>query len=379
MGKKIFVLISIGLLLMFQHLNAQTWESAKRLTWTSGGSFNPAIALDSANNIHLVWHDDTPGNNEIYYKKSTDGGTTWTTKRLTWNWTGSHGADLLIDSSDNIYVSWYNYTPGPAEIYYTKSTNGGITWKTKRLTWNIGESVFPHMATDSSDNIHIVWYDNSPGNYEVYYRKSTNGGSTWTTKRLTWNAGDSSSPTIEVDSSDSIHVVWHDETPGNNEIFYKKSTDSGTTWTTKRLTWNPGHSYIPTISIDSSDNIHFVWYDFASSNYEIYHKKSTDGGTSWITKRVTWNPGNSYYPDIGIDLGNNIHVSWFDSTPPGNYEVYYSRSTDAGATWTSKRLTWNSAYSSGPAVTTDSSDNILVVWSDESPGNFELFLKKGIQ
>jgi len=40
---------------------------------------------------------------------------------------------------------------------------------------------------------------------------------------------------------------------------------------------------------------------------------------------------------------------------------------------------WNTDYSSDPAITTDSDDHILVVWSDESSGNFEIYYKKGIQ
>jgi hypothetical protein len=28
----------------------------------------------SGNNVYVVWSDDTPGNNEILYKRSTDGG-----------------------------------------------------------------------------------------------------------------------------------------------------------------------------------------------------------------------------------------------------------------------------------------------------------------
>jgi hypothetical protein len=33
---------------------------------TTGGSFSPAIAVDSSDQIHIAWHDDTSGDNEIY-------------------------------------------------------------------------------------------------------------------------------------------------------------------------------------------------------------------------------------------------------------------------------------------------------------------------
>lgn len=45
------------------------WSAAKRITWTLDDSRYPAVAVDSAGNIHLVWNDLTPGNEEIYYKK----------------------------------------------------------------------------------------------------------------------------------------------------------------------------------------------------------------------------------------------------------------------------------------------------------------------
>ncbi len=58
---------------------------------------------------------------------------------------------------------------GNEEIYYKKSTDGGTTWKQKRLTWNSGESILPVIAVDSSGNFHVVWEDDSPGNDEIFY------------------------------------------------------------------------------------------------------------------------------------------------------------------------------------------------------------------
>jgi len=106
---------------------------------------------------------------------------------------------------------------------------------------------------------------------------------TWSSPfRLTWNSGDSQEPLVAIGTDDSIHVIWHDNSPGNSEIFYKNSTDIGATWTAaKRLTWNSSSSIQPTFAVDSSNDIHVIWADSASGNYELYYKKSTDRGTSW--------------------------------------------------------------------------------------------------
>ena len=81
------------------------------------------------------------------------------------------------------------------------------------------------MDVDSGGAIHLVWSDNTPGNYDIDYKKSADGGTTWSgVQRLTWNSGDSRVPSMAVDSSHIVHLVWMDLTPGNYEIYYKKGT-----------------------------------------------------------------------------------------------------------------------------------------------------------
>jgi hypothetical protein len=384
MKKKFTLIFVIWAFLILQPIGAQTWTSTKRLVWNLGDSENASIAVDSSNHIHVVWLDDTPGNCEVYYKRSTNGGASWSgTKRLTWNSGSSVYPVITVDSSNNIHLVWYDYTPGDSEIFYKRSTNGGVNWSSiKRLTWNAGGSLYPTIAVDSSKNVHVVWHDYTAGNVEIFYKRSTDAGVTWgAIKRLTWNSGESFAPRIAIDSSNNIHVVWFDFTPGNAEIFYKRSTDVGKTWSSvKRLTWTSAESRDSAVAVDPSNNIHVVWYDGTSGNYEIYHKRSTNGGVNWSgTKRLTWKSGGSFSPAIAMDSNNNGHVVWYDFSP-GNYEIYYKKSTDVGVTWSGvKRLTWTSGESRYTAVSLDSSNNIHVVWSDRTSGNWEIFYRKGIQ
>jgi hypothetical protein len=382
MKKQALICFIIGVFLIFPTLSAQTWTQAERLTWTTRDSRYPAIAVDSSDNIHVVWSEKTSNpaiiNPEIFYNKSTDGGMSWTTKRLTWNSGGSWTPAIAIDSSDNIHVVWHDNSTAYTDIFYLKSTDGGATWSSKRLTFNSSDSFSPSIAVDSNNHIHVVWDDFTPGTNDIYYKKSTDGGTTWSTKRLTWTSSNSHEPIIASDKNDNLHVVWTDYTPGNFEVFYKKSTDGGVSWSTKRLTWNMGGSWYPTIAFDSSGNIHLVWHDETPGNYEIYYKKSTTGGASWSTKRLTWSSGDSRETAIAIDPSDNIHVVWQDSTSSNN-EIFYKRSTNSGTTWASKRLTWNPGSSEYSAVATDSNNRIHVVWQDETPGNWEIYYKKGIK
>jgi len=376
------LILSIGLAFLVPCAQAQ-WTPAKRLTWTSGRSSAPAVAADSSNHLHVVWQDDTPGNSEIYYKRSLDGGATWATnKRLTWSAGGSDDPAMVVDSSGGLHVVWHDDSSGNDEIYYKKSTDGGAAWTTsRRLTWNSGGSFIPAIAVDPSNHLHVVWYDNTSGNLEIYCKRSVDGGATWTaSQRITWTSGGSLGPAVAADSSGRIHVVWYDDTPGSADIYYKRSTDGGTTWTTnQRLTRTSGWTASPAIAIGSSGHIQLVWVEDVSGvcEYDIFYKRSTDGGANWTaSQRITWVSGSLGPPDVATYSSGRVHAVWGASTP-GNDEIYYKKSTDGGATWTtSERLTWTSGGSYIPAIAIDSSGHIHVVWHDETPGNPEIYYKK---
>jgi hypothetical protein len=383
MKMKVLLAGLIGVFLVIQILGAQPWDATKRLSKTSGGSWVPVIAADTSGNLHVAWHDYTPGNNEIYYVKSTDIGLTWgAVKRITWNSGASRSPAIAVDSSDNLHVVWSDETPGNREILYKSSTNGGESWgSSKRLTWNSEWSVSPELSVDSSDHIHVVWRDDTPGNSEIYYKKSTNGGVSWgSSKRLTWNSGYSILPAMALGSSNNIHVTWYDESPGIPQIFYRRSTNSGSSWDgTKRITWSSGGSIDPKIAVNTSI-IHLAWAGGTSSDAEIFFRRSTNSGSSWDgTRRLTWNIENSMYPAVAADSSNRIHVVWEDRSNDNNWEIYYKKSTDGGSSWTAKRLTWNSGWSSYVNIIVDSSNDIHVVWNDDTPGNYEIYYKKGNQ
>ena len=372
-----FVFVAIGMSLVAQSARAD-WIADYRLTWTSGSSSVPCIAIGPANMIHVAWYEDTTGNEEIYYKRSTDWGQTWDrAKRLTWTSGTSRNPVMAIDSADNIHLVWQDSTPGNLEVYYKRSTDGGATWgATKRLTWSFF-SQQPSIAACSGGSIHLVWQGHPPGYADIYYKRSSDAGSTWSVaKKLTWS-GMCTEPNIAVGSSDTVRLLWTDSSPGNSEIYYKRSTDGGTAWgAAQRLTWTSGESCYPALATVSSGGIHIVWSDKTPGNREVYYKRSTDGGGTWsAVKRLSWTEDISECPDIAIDSSNTVHIVWGENRL-GNDEIYYRSSPDGGATWGAvTRLTWNSGDSRLPAIAIGSGDAVYIVWQDDTPGNDEIYYK----
>ena len=357
-----------------------SWSALKRLTWTPTESENPALCLDPSQHIHVVWQDKQSGNFEIYHKKSSNMGNSWSaTHRLTYSSGPSETPAIDISSGGVIYVVWSDSSSGNGDIYLKKSTDGGSTWSAlNRLTWNNGDSKNPRIKIDSGGTLHMAWQDKTPGNFEIFYRRSTNGGATWSAlKRLTWTSGNSYHPALDTGGDGRVHVLWDDVSSGTAEIYYKNSSDNGVTWPgAQRLTYNSGDSWACSVMVKSSANIHVFWSDLTPGDAEIYHKRSSSVGSTWLSpQRLTWNSGGSWSADTCEDTIENFHLVWHDFSP-GNAEIYHKTSMDGGATWVgTERLTWNSGVSKKPKMAISNVDCLYVVWQDNSTGNYEIFFK----
>ncbi len=355
------------------------WQPDVRLTNDpaySSTSWNNAWCIAASGQVvHVVWWDGRDGNEEIYYKRSTNEGVSWSADtRLTIN-TANSGSPSVAISGSVVHVVWNDERDGNDEIYYKRSPDGGVSWGADtRLTNNTAISWPPSVAVSGSA-VHVVWYDDRDGNFEIYYKRSTDGGVNWSADtRLSINTAFSGYPSVTVSGS-VVHVVWYDGRDGNDELYYKRSTDGGVSWgADTRLTNNTATSVYPSVTVSGSV-VHVVWQDERDGNYEIYYKRSTDGGVNWSADtRLTNNTADSYIPSVAVS-GSVVHVVWYDGRD-GNYEIYYKRSTDGGVNWSADtRLTNNTDVSQIPSVAV-SGTVVHVVWTDNRDGNAEIYYKR---
>jgi Neuraminidase (sialidase) len=152
----------------------------------------------SGSRIFIVWDDSTPGNKDILMRRSTDGGATWKAfKNLSNNAGLSFHAQVAVSGS-NVYFAWRDGTGGPDEILLRRSTNnGGTLQPIVQISNNAGFSIAPALTT-VGNNVYVIWQDNTPGNYDIFDRRSTDNGATWkAVQNLSNNAGISSFPQMD--------------------------------------------------------------------------------------------------------------------------------------------------------------------------------------
>ena len=335
---------------------------------TSGGSFWPAVAIDDAGNPHVVWHDQSPGNKEIYYVTKPDGGPWSTPVNISNTPQRSFWSTVAIGSGGTVHVLWGDDTPGNGEILYASKPSGG-SWSTPaNISNDLGSSYRPDIAIDDEDTLHVVWHDDTVGNYEIYYASKPTIGLWSDPTNISGSPTDSAQPSTAIDSNGTIHVVW-DEGDG---IYYAKKPSDGFWSTPTELPSSPGSSGGPAIAI-GDDILHVVWRDWTPGNQKIYYtSKTSEGGWSTLVNMSSNSTINTFgSPAIAVDGVGTVHVVWGDDSP-GNGEILHASKPSGGSWSTPVNISNNSGWSERPALPTSMSGAIHVVWEDDTPGNDEI-------
>lgn len=192
-----------------------------------------------------------------------------------------NGMVARVDGNGAAYVTWPTGSANiasapPGGLALSKSTDGGKTWSTAlSLPFSYANAIggpagaYPQLAVTPQGTLHIV-YNRNPtpelaGASEVYHRRSTDGGKTWSDPKPLSDedpnlyAGQYF-PNLSVAPNGRIDVAWWDtrDTPGmrSNDVYYTYSDDDGKTWSKNQR--------ITDQSVDRRLGIWGLNYDIAS-------------------------------------------------------------------------------------------------------------------
>ncbi len=404
--------------------------------WNDDWSGDCAIATGPDNVVHVVWEDFTQGiwgvDVEIMYASYTPrkGWSNATVisdgyQGIYWNDGISSAPDIAVDAAGVIHVVWYDDTSSPLwgvdeEIMYVKYVPG-VGWSNVTVIsdgyggiyWNDDRSMTPAIAVSKTGTVHVVWEDdtNSPTwgvDWEIMYVNYT-ASNGWSNVTVIsdgyggnfWNNGDSNKPTIALEDSGNVHVVWTDGTNSplwgvDEEIMYVKYVP-GTGWSNATVIsdgyngiyWNNDWSTYPDIAVDNKGGVHVVWQDDTGGiwgdDLEImYAKYSPNPGWSNATvisdgyNGTYWNDDDSSNPSIAVDTTGRLHVVWDDYSAGiwgTDSEIMYA-SYDSENGWSNitvisdgyNGIYWNSDNSDTPEIAIDGKNTIHVVWQDYTYG-----------
>ena len=317
-------------------------------TISADGSYLGKIAVDSLGNIYIVWQDFTDylsaGTDfDVFYRKWSSSSETWSTVEVlsTDSTSASEHPYIEIDSFNNIHVVWHDQTNylssgSDADIFYKKLDFNLDSWLTTEVvsTESIGGSLYPTMVVDVVGGVHVVWRDNSDyagsgSDADVFYKNRLTSN-VWTTTEVVSAQSDAAVdyPTIVVDSFGGVHVAWEDLSNyagagADSDIFYRYKEPFFDSWiiTEVASTVSDLSSNWPVLSIDSDDRIYLVWhdhtnYDSSGSDQDLFVQKLMAPPRSPELAFIQPNP--TEYGDI--------YLSWNNINDAEMFYIYRSTS-----------------------------------------------------
>ena len=286
---------------------------------------------------------------------------------------GTSQLPQIAVQGNNVYVVWQDNTPGNYDIFFAHSSDNGSSFAPiLNLSNNNGSSQLPQIAVQGN-NVYVVWQDNTPGNYDIFFAHSSDNGNSFAPiSNLSNNNGTSQLPQIAVQGN-NVYVVWQDNTPGNYDILFKRFLSNGTKFNDRNLSKNNGTSQLPQIAAQGN-NVYVVWQDNTPGNYDILFKRSPNNGYGFRSVNLHNSNGTSEFPQIALD-GNNVYVVWQDNTP-GNYDIFLQRSLSNGTKFNDRNVSKNNGTSELPQISVNNG-NIYVIWKDNDRGIDKVFFKHG--
>lgn len=156
-------------------------------------------------------------------------------------------------------------------------------------------------------------------------------------------------------------------------IYYSSSSDLGTTWSAPAKVSGEGKSCsFASIAAGNDGSVNIVWQDKSGqAEEEIFYSRSSDGGKSWSNPiNISNTTTGSSEPKVAVGPDNAVHVVWIDTLSGAKSpDVYYLASTDAGKTWSERAdLSNTPGICSNPAIAVSPKGTVHIAWLDNTPG-----------
>ena len=378
------------------------------------------------NNTYVVWEEETPldttttadngesssrgpSNYDIFFKKSTDGGLTFSKAINISDNAGFSQHPQIAVSGSNVYLAWTDDTSSNKQILFRMSSDEGSNFgRTIKLSDGLSESYNQEISA-YGNNVYVVWEnkysntnnirDTSTTNEKldrILFKASTDGGNSFKNEKiittrvegiaqmypkiaasgndvyLTWSLGMATSRAQDKISDYQINGVDREQ-----GIFFTKSSDSGESFT-NIVKVNSKASHAGESQIAASGNRVYIVWSGNSDNLipnDLFFIRSTDNGNSFTTES-SLSKKSSLNAELAVN-GNNVYIIWQDFLRPNNQEILIKKSSDGGETFTdiSTNLSNNKGTSECPSISI-SQNVVYTLWEDDTPGNHEIYFAR---
>lgn len=245
---------------------------------------------------------------------------------------GGFNPVMTLDAKGGIDVAWIG-----AGVFFARSVDGGATFATTTV---LPLSLPPNgvqMGVDTPGNITLLW-PNPPDDTHLggsaFFSRSTDGGMTFSaaTEFAPASGLTSSSIQLVVEPGGAMDIVWLDLLREN--LWAERSTDSGANFSAPVKVWTTSGDVANLLAKRGADGqLYVFWTHIASATQcDVLFSRTVDAGATFSAISNLSNSATSCStnPRPSIDAAGGINVAWLMD----NTSVWFSRSNNMGAAFT---------------------------------------------
>ena len=354
--------------LSYSYNGGQTWEQTVlplprdvALCAASQGTpcpFAPDVAFAPDGTLYVTYVNLQGAGNRpdnLWISTSTDGGRTLSLP------TRIAGAltfqpRITIDPKGPIYVTWLQatevallrFSDPPPRIVTVRSDDGGKTFSPPVFVSDVQRPrvLAPSPVVDKNGQLIVMYedlkqnrrdYENQPGPpaelpFALVVTRSTDGGKTFTpgvefesnvqaTRRFLPFLPET--PQLAAAPDGKLYAAWADGRNGDDDVWLRRSSDSGATWTNPVKVNNNGNDgtaqFLPKVVIGPGEQVDVLFLDGRNDPkdkilLDAYLATSSDGGKSFDNTRLSTKSfdnriGPSFGEDYGTDFGTKLGLA----------------------------------------------------------------------
>ncbi|MGI8703948.1 MAG: sialidase family protein [Candidatus Limnocylindrales bacterium] len=341
-----------------------------RFGYRSGDGWEPAIAADRLGHVYGFYAQylGVPGCEDCFsptgvLQISDNRGETWGSPRPIYRAgadAGQWDPQIVVDPVDGrtVYAAWLQN--GKSDIAVAKSTDFGRTW-TVKIANGVNKGTDKPILAVRGRHVYVA-YNHAT---QMYVASSHDRGATWSEVKINHNAklGWALAGGGTVDTAGRVYFSWagyeqNGVAKGPVNLFISKSADRGASWTHKVLDVSGappdcsadscGWAYLGaqvTMTSDADGTLYALWNSGTVENgaERAWYSRSTNAGQTWSAKKgVSSAPARAHhaFPAITARGSGDVRISWMDTRAKADnslWNTYYRSSTNAGSAWSGQK------------------------------------------
>ena len=277
---------------------------------------------------------------------------------------------VAADAFGHVYVLYpqYGRVPNckdcrvPTMLLLTSEDNGK-TWQAPHVMLETGSGQFDaQVAIDPSDHHSLVtaWLENNKR--DVMIARSGDSGQSWFFTIAARSASELDKPALAV-RGQNVYVAFNHE----DEVWIAASQDGGRTfsWTRVNPDGRTGWSLLGSATVDPAGNVYLGWASYSNAGgargaVNIYVSKSSDGGKTWTHKLLDLSSASPGCQDEDCGEGYlGAQIALTSDSDGTLYALWNAGQTPAGP----EEIYFSSSTNAGdswlPRVTVSATENTI--------------------